>query len=369
MEQADQQFMARAIALAAEGLYTTSPNPRVGCVLVRDGNIIAEGYHRYAGEAHAEVNAINQAGDARGATAYVSLEPCSHTGKTPPCADALVEAGVSRVVAAMLDPNPLVAGKGLERLTAAGIVVASGVLEAQARELNPGFIKRMETGMPLVRLKLAMSLDGRTAMASGESQWITGPQARSDVQRLRARSCAIVTGIETVLADDAALTVRPAELGLENAELIARRQPLRVLVDSALRVPLTARILSGPGPSLVISAHEDFEVAARLEETGAELQVLASADGQVDLTALLSLLAERQCNEVLIEAGATLAGAFWQQGLVDELIVYMAPTLMGSKARPLMALPFDTMAQQQRLEIESITPVGDDWRIDARLKN
>lgn len=369
MEQADQQFMARAIALAAEGLYTTSPNPRVGCVLVRDGNIIGEGFHHYAGEAHAEVNAINQALDARGATAYVSLEPCSHTGKTPPCADALVEAGVSRVVAAMLDPNPLVAGKGLERLTAAGIVVASGVLEAQARELNPGFIKRMETGMPLVRVKMAMSLDGRTAMASGESQWITGAQARSDVQRLRARSCAIVTGIETVLADDAALTVRPAELGLENAELITRRQPLRVLVDSALRVPLDAKILAGPGPRLVVSAHNDFEVEARLAEKGAEHLVLATADGQVDLAALLSLLAERQCNEILVEAGATLAGAFWQRGLVDELIVYMAPSLMGSKAKPLMVLPFDTMAQQQRLEIESITPVGDDWRIDARLKN
>jgi diaminohydroxyphosphoribosylaminopyrimidine deaminase/5-amino-6-(5-phosphoribosylamino)uracil reductase len=242
-------------------------------------------------------------------------------------------------------------------------------MEAEARALNPGFIKRMQQGLPLVRVKLAMSLDGRTAMASGESQWITGAPARADVQRLRASSCAIITGIETVLSDDAALTVRPAELGLENAEFIARRQPLRVVVDSALRIPLQAKVLAGPGQSLVVSAHDDFAVAARLAEQGVEHSVLATADGQVDLSALLKLLAERQCNEVLVEAGATLAGAFWQQGLVDRLTVYMAPTLLGSRARPLLQLPFDSMAQQQRLDIESITPVGDDWRIEARLKH
>lgn len=368
MEQADQQFMARAIALANEGLYTTSPNPRVGCVLVRGGKIIGEGYHLRAGEGHAEVNAIASAGEVQGATAYVSLEPCSHSGKTPPCADALIAGGVCRVVLAMLDPNPLVAGQGKARLEAAGIEVVTGVLEAEARALNPGFIKRMEVGMPLVRLKLAMSLDGRTAMASGESQWITGQQARSDVQRLRARSCAVMTGIDTVLADDAALTVRPAELGLDNAEFIAERQPLRVVVDSTLRIPLDAKIFSGPGKTLVVSAFDDFEVGQKLQAMGAELVVLATPAGQVDLEAVLKLLAERQCNEVLVEAGATLAGALWQQGLVDLLTVYMAPTLMGSRARPLLQLPFDSMSQQQRMDIESISPVGDDWRIDARLK-
>lgn len=372
MSQVDQQFMARAITLAAEGLYTTSPNPRVGCVLVRDDEVIGEGYHVRAGEGHAEVNALNDAiaktGGAKGATAYVSLEPCSHTGKTPPCAEALVTAGVSRVVLAMLDPNPLVAGQGVARLKRAGIAVETAVLEDQARALNPGFIKRMEAAMPLVRVKLAMSLDGRTAMASGESQWITGEQARSDVQRLRARSCAILSGIDTVLNDDAALTVRAAELGLVNGDFIARRQPLRVVVDSTLRIPLDAKILSGPGKTLVVSAYEDFEVERQLQEMGHELVVLATRDGQVDLPAVLKLLAQRQCNEVLVEAGATLAGALWQQGLVDLLTVYMAPTLMGSKARPLMQLPFDTMGEQQRLDIESITPVGKDWRIDASLR-
>ncbi len=369
MDRADQQYMTRALALAEQGWYTTSPNPRVACVLVRDGEIIGEGFHRRAGEGHAEVMAIADSGDATAATAYVTLEPCSHTGKTPPCADALIAAGVTRVVVAMADPNPLVAGRGIERLQAAGVAVESGLLEEEARALNPGFIKRMETGMPLVRVKLAMSLDGRTSMASGESQWITGAAARSDVQRLRAASCAILTGIDTVLADDAALTVRAAELELEQADFIAERQPLRVVLDSSLRLPLDARVLTPPGKTLVVSAFDDFEWRRQLQAQGGELLVLAGADGQVDLPAVLRLLAERQCNEVLVEAGATLAAAFWQQGLVDRLTVYMAPTLMGSKARPLLQLPFDTMAEQQRLEIDSITPVGDDWRIDARRRD
>lgn len=369
MEQADEQFMDRAIALAERGIYSAAPNPRVGCVIVRDGAVIGEGFHARAGEGHAEVNAIAAAGDVRGATVYVTLEPCSHTGKTPPCADALVAAGVSRVVVAMLDPNPLVAGSGNDRLRAAGIAVQTGVLESRARALNPGFIKRMEQALPLLRAKLAMSLDGRTAMASGESQWITGALARADVQRLRARSCAIVTGIETVLADDPALTVRSPELGLQQAAGIVIRQPLRVIVDSTLRIPLDAKVLAGPGKTLVVSAHEDFAVEQQLQERGVELVVLSTATGEVDLKALLELLAQRQCNEVMLEAGATLAGAFWQQGLVDLLTVYMAPTLMGSRGRPLMQLPFDNMAEQQRLHIDSITPVGDDWRIDARINH
>lgn len=364
----DQQMMARALQLAARGLYTTEPNPRVGCVLVRDGQIVGEGWHVRAGQGHAEVNALAQAGaQARGATAYVTLEPCSHFGKTPPCADALVKAGVSRVVAAMQDPNPQVAGRGLERLRAAGIAVTCGVLEAEAKALNPGFIKRMRSGLPWVRLKLAMSLDGRTAMASGESQWITGPAARADVQRLRARSGAVISGADSVLLDDSALNVRAAELDLpeDQARAAAERQPLRVLIDGRLRVPLTRRLFQTPGPTLVV-CYQASNRQAEYQAAGSELLALPGQDQHVDLAALLAELAGRGCNEVLVESGAHLAGAFWRAQLVDELVIYMAPRLLGSQARGLLELPFAHMAEAMDVEITGLRAVGRDWRITAR---
>ncbi|MFT6429601.1 MAG: diaminohydroxyphosphoribosylaminopyrimidine deaminase [Halopseudomonas sp.] len=365
----DRSMMARALQLAERGLYTTDPNPRVGCVLVRGGQVVGEGWHVRAGEGHAEVNALSQAGGAaRGATAYVTLEPCSHTGRTPPCADALLAAGVIRVVAAMQDPNPLVGGRGLARLSAGGIEVECGLLEAQAAALNAGFVKRMQTGLPFVRLKLAMSMDGRTAMASGESQWITGPEARADVQRLRARSSAVVSGADAVLLDDSALTVRRDQLGLPEAQAAtaAARQPLRVLIDGRRRVPLTSRLFQQSGPVLV-ACRLDGAAALDYSDAGAELLALPSAASEyVDLEALLRLLAARDCNEVLVESGAGLAGAFLQAGLVDELIVYMAPRLLGSLARPLLELPFDSMAEAMQLDVTDMRVVGRDWRITAR---
>ena len=365
---ADREWMSRALMLAERGVYTTEPNPRVGCVLVADGRIVGEGWHVRAGEGHAEVNALAQAGDlARGATAYVTLDPCSHFGRTPPCADALVKAGVSRVVAAMQDPNPQVAGNGLNRLREAGIEVDCGLLEAQAQALNPGFIKRMQQGLPWVRVKLAMSLDGRTAMASGESKWITGPAARADVQRLRARSGAVVSGADSVLLDDSALTVRAAELGLpaDEAAAAAERQPLRVLIDSLRRVPLDQRFFRETGPTLVISTSAE-QAADDYRAAGSELLAVPGADGKVDLHAVLQTLAERGCNEVLVEAGAGLSGAFWRAGLVDELIVYMAPRLLGSQARPLMQLPFESMSEAMDVAIVDMRAIGQDWRITAR---
>ncbi|ROZ80200.1 bifunctional diaminohydroxyphosphoribosylaminopyrimidine deaminase/5-amino-6-(5-phosphoribosylamino)uracil reductase RibD [Pseudomonas neustonica] len=360
--------MSRALTLAARGLYTTEPNPRVGCVLVKGEQVVGEGWHVQAGEGHAEVNALAQAGEqARGATAYVTLEPCSHVGKTPPCADALIAAGVSRVVAAMQDPNPLVAGNGLQRLRDAGIEVTCGLLEEQARELNPGFIKRMQLGLPWVRVKLAMSLDGRTAMASGESKWITGPAARADVQRLRARSGAVISGADSVLLDDSALTVRASELGLsdEEASAAVQRQPLRVLIDSLRRVPLEQRFFRESGPTLVISTSAE-QAAESYQSIGSELLALPGDDGKVDLPTVLRTLAERGCNEVLVEAGAALSGAFWRAGLVDELIVYMAPRLLGSQARPLMQLPFESMSEAMDVAVSDMRAIGQDWRITAR---
>tara|TARA_R110000764_G_scaffold120765_2_gene208414 strand:+ start:17104 stop:18234 length:1131 start_codon:yes stop_codon:yes gene_type:complete len=365
---ADRELMSRALELAARGLYTTEPNPRVGCVLVHGEQVVGEGWHVQAGEGHAEVNALAQAGErARGATAYVTLEPCSHFGKTPPCADALIKAGVSRVVAAMQDPNPQVAGKGLQRLRDAGIEVTCGLLEEQARELNPGFIKRMQQGLPWVRVKLAMSLDGRTAMASGESKWITGPAARADVQRLRARSGAVISGADSVLLDDSALTVRASELGLSADEAAAavQRQPLRVLIDSLRRVPLEQRFFREAGPTLVISTSAE-QAAESYQSIGSELLALPGDDGKVDLVTVLRNLAERGCNEVLVEAGAGLSGAFWRAGLVDELIVYMAPRLLGSQARPLMQLPFESMSEAMDIAVTDTRAIGQDWRITAR---
>lgn len=362
----DQHFMARALELARKGLYSTHPNPRVGCVIVRDGQIVGEGWHARAGEPHAEVHALRQAGDkARGATAYVTLEPCSHHGRTPPCADALVAAGVSRVVAAMQDPNPEVSGRGLLRLMQTGIAVSSGVLEAEARSLNAGFIKRMEQGLPFVRVKLAMSLDGRTAMANGESQWITGPEARSAVQRLRAQASVILTGADTVLADQARLTVRPDELGL-GAELTAlalTRPPLRVLVDGRLRVPLSAPFYQA-GAALVATCAA-ASARDRFLEDGHELLAVPGSNGHVDLRKLLAELAGRGANEVLVEAGPRLAGAFARAGLVDEYQLFVAAKFLGSSARPLLDWPLARMAEAPALRIVDMRAVGDDWRITA----
>ncbi|WP_101759069.1 bifunctional diaminohydroxyphosphoribosylaminopyrimidine deaminase/5-amino-6-(5-phosphoribosylamino)uracil reductase RibD [Oceanicoccus sp. KOV_DT_Chl] len=365
----DQQYMQLAIDLAQQGLYTTAPNPRVGCVLVKDEKIIGQGYHLRAGAGHAEVNAIADAGhQATGATAYVTLEPCSHTGKTPPCCEALIAAKVARVVIAMTDPNPLVSGRGIAALQQAGITVTTGVLTDQAKALNPGFVKRMESGLPWLRVKMAMSVDGRTAMASGESQWITGTDARSDVQRWRARSCAMISSVDTVMMDNASLTVRADELGInpELALLAAEQQPLRVVLDSQLRLSPQAKILRQPGHTVVVAAVENAAARAALEQAGAEVMIVAGANGRVDLPELLRVLAEGECNEVMVEAGAVLAGAFAQAGLVDQYHIYMAPTFLGSDARPLLDWPLDTMAQQQCLIIDAITPVGNDWRIDAR---
>lgn len=361
----DHAYMARALELARKGLYSTHPNPRVGCVIVRDGAIIGEGWHVRAGEPHAEVHALRQAGElARGATAYVTLEPCSHHGRTPPCAEALVKAGVGRVVAAMQDPNPLVAGRGLALLRDAGIEVCSGVLESEARALNAGFVKRMEQGLPFLRVKLAMSLDGRTAMASGESQWITGPQARAAVQRLRARSSVVLTGADTVLTDRARLTVRDGELGLEaeQAALALQRPPLRVLIDGGLRVPLDAPFFQ-TGPALVATV--DGGERESYQAAGHDLLALPGADGRVNLPGLLRELAVRGANEVLVEAGPRLAGAFARLGLVDEYQIFVAAKFLGSSARSLLELPLERMAEAPELRIADIRAVGDDWRIVA----
>jgi diaminohydroxyphosphoribosylaminopyrimidine deaminase/5-amino-6-(5-phosphoribosylamino)uracil reductase len=362
----DAAYMARALELARKGVYSTHPNPRVGCVIVRDGAIVGEGWHVRAGEPHAEVHALRQAGDkAKDATAYVTLEPCSHHGRTPPCADALVNAGVARVVAAMQDPNPDVAGRGLLRLMSAGIAVQSGVLESEARALNKGFLKRMEHGLPYVRVKLAMSLDGRTAMASGESQWITGPEARSAVQRLRAQSSVVLTGADTVLADNARLTVRPDELRL-NAELTAlaaTRPPLRVLVDGRLRVPLDAPFFKA-GNALVATCAA-ASARGRYHDEGHEILALASSGGHVDLRKLLLELAARGVNDVLVEAGPKLAGAFTRLGLVDEFQIFVAGKFMGSSARPLLDLPLAQMSEALELKIVEMRAVGDDWRVIA----
>ena len=359
----DAHYMARAIELARKGVYTTHPNPRVGCVIVRDAKVVGEGWHVRTGEPHAEVHALRAAGElARGATVYVTLEPCSHHGRTPPCAEGLVNAGVARVVAAMQDPNPEVAGRGLKRLAEAGIEVRCGVLEDEARALNQGFLKRMEHGLPFVRVKLAMSLDGRTAMASGESQWITGPAARAAVQRLRAQASVIVTGADTVLADGARLTVRADELGLdaENTALAMSRPPLRVLIDGRLRVPLDAPFFKA-GPALVVTCVPP----AKQYSTGPECLVIPGENGQVDLRKLLLALAARGVNDVLVEAGPNLAGAFTAQGLVDEYQIFIAAKFLGSTARPLLELPLNRMSEATELKIIDMRAVGDDWRVIA----
>lgn len=363
----DHRHMARALRLAECGLYTTDPNPRVGCVIVRDGHVVGEGWHRKAGEPHAERIALADAGAAaRGATAYVTLEPCSHHGRTPPCALGLIEAGVSRVVAAMSDPNPLVAGNGLAMLRDAGIDTQVGLLAEEAETLNPGFLRRMREARPLVRCKLAMSLDGRTAMASGESQWITGEAARRDVQFLRARSSAVLTGVATLLADDPSLNVRLSHNDLPGVQEPGYlRQPLRVVLDTRLRTPPRARMLSLPGETLIVcgeGASSDSE--AELRAAGADVLRLPQLGGRIDLIRLLSALAARAVNEVLIESGPTLAGSALQAGVVDELLVYMAPHLMGHTARGLVNLPgTELMDQRIPLRYLDVRRVGEDVRV------
>lgn len=359
---ADHEFMARALELAARGLQTTTPNPRVGCVIVRDGQIVGEGWHVRAGEPHAEVHALRAAGAAgRGADVYVTLEPCAHHGRTPPCADALIAAGVRRVVAAMGDPDPRTDGGGMEKLRAAGIEVACGLLEADARELNIGFVSRLSRGRPWLRAKIAASLDGRTALADGQSQWITGPEARADGQRWRARACAILSGSGTVLADDPQLNVR---LGADDAG--AARQPLKVIVDSALQTPPGARLFDS-GTTLIACAEADPARAAALAARGAEILALPATDGRVDLPAVLAELARRGINEVHVEAGRVLTGALIAAGLVDELLIYLAPCLLGDSARGMFALPpLASLAQRQMLAIRDLRSVGNDLRVIAR---
>jgi len=356
----DAAFMAHALRLAERGLYTTDPNPRVGCVIVRGGQLVGEGWHRQAGGPHAEVEALREAGEAaRGATVYVTLEPCCHFGKTPPCTEALNNAGIARVVSAMQDPNPRVAGNGLKALRAAGVATSCGLLEAEALALNPGFCRRMRSGRPHVLSKLAMSLDGRTAMASGESHWITGAAARRDVHRLRARSSAILTGIATVLADDPALTARPGR------KLGAFRQPARIVVDSRLRIPLTAQLIVQPGRTIVLCVEGAVERTDELREAGVEVHLLsAGRDGRVDLNAVLDLLGELEFNEVMVEAGAALNGALLQAGLVDEWVVYLAPCVLGDGARGLFTTPgLESMADRFELKLTDARQVGRDLRL------
>ncbi len=367
MAQADDfRYMAQALRLAERGLFTTDPNPRVGCVLVNKNEIVGQGWHEHAGEAHAEIAALHDAGAAaQGATAYVSLEPCCHTGRTPPCSDALIKAGVVRVVVAMEDPNQQVAGKGVSQLREAGIDVETGVMTAQAETLNPGFIQRMRHGRPFVRCKVAMSLDGRTAMASGESQWITGESARLDVHKLRARSSAIVTGIGTVLADDPSMNAR---LDVEEVS-----QPARVILDSHLKMPVDARMLSLTGRTIVCTtadtAQKNEEKIEKLKAAGAELVQLHAENGKISLPALLMFLNAENFNEVLLEAGATLNGAFMQAGLIDELVIYMAPLLMGDAAHGLFSLPnISQMSDAGNLEITDVRSIGKDWRIISKPK-
>src|SRR5512143_132759 len=349
---ADHVHMARALQLAARGLFTTSPNPRVGCVIAKDGAVVGEGWHERAGAPHAEIHALTLAGDAaRGSTVYVTLEPCSHHGRTPPCAEALVNSGVARVVAAMTDPNPLVAGGGISMLTLAGIRAEVGLMEAEARALNPGFVSRMTRKRPWLRLKTASTLDGKTALANGTSQWITGEAARADVQALRARACAILTGSGTVLADNPRMNVRDLDIG---------RQPLRVVVDSALRTPAHAAIL----PALVACHHAAPAARAALEQAGAEVVELPGADGRVDLGALLALLAQRGVNELHVEAGAALNGALLAAGWVDEWVAYVAPMAVGDDARGIFSRPaLASLDDAARFSLADVTPLGGDLRL------
>jgi diaminohydroxyphosphoribosylaminopyrimidine deaminase/5-amino-6-(5-phosphoribosylamino)uracil reductase len=357
----DHNFMARALQLARRGINSCHPNPRVGCVLVKHDQIIGEGWHEKAGQAHAEVMALQHAGnEARGARAYVTLEPCSHYGRTPPCADSLIEHGVTEVFIAMQDPNPLVAGQGIEKLRQSGIKVKNGLLQQQAIELNRGFVSRMECGRPWVTVKLGASLDGRTAMKSGESQWITGPQSRADVQKLRAASSAVVTGSGTVLADNPSLTVR-----LQGTT----RQPLRVVMDSHLSIPDNAKILHDGNPLLIATAtSEDDARFLELKNRNIDIRSFPGAKGRVDALSLLHCLADDySCNEILVEAGSVVCGSLLANQLVDEIVLYLAPVVMGSAARGLFDLPgLDTMAQRIHLSVKDVRAVGQDWRFTVQ---
>lgn len=359
---ADQRHMAQALALAERGLYGTTPNPRVGCVLVRDGAVLAEGWHARAGGPHAEAAAIAQASargvSLRGATAYVTLEPCNHQGRTPPCARALIEAGVARVVIAMADPNPTASG-GMQALREAGITVECGLLQAEAEALNPGFIARVTRQRPWVRMKIAASLDGRTALADGRSQWITGAAARQDGHQWRARACAILTGIGTVRDDDPQLNVRDVD---------TTRQPLRVVIDSRLETPLSARILQG-SKTLLLSAIDDPAREAAYAVRGVEVErVPSNAQGKTDLPLVLETLARRGINELHVEAGAKLNGSLLREGCVDELLIYLAPSVIGDTGLGMFALPpLAELAAQQRLQFTDVRQIGDDLRIRARV--
>lgn len=358
----DRRFMARALELARQGLYSTPPNPSVGCVLVRWGQVVGQGFHARAGGAHAEVAALGDAGPAAAcATAYVTLEPCAHEGRTPPCVDALIGAGVERVVAAMRDPNPAVNGAGLKRLADAGIVTAAGLMAEEAEQLNRGFVSRMRRGRPWVTLKLGASLDGRTALANGTSKWITGEAARADVQRLRARASAVITGSGTVIADDPMLTVRDPHFEMRG------RRPLRVVLDSTLRTPPLAHVLSLAGSALVFTRDAEAPLAAALRDAGASVESVPAGEGGLDLGAVLARLTELECNEVLVEAGPTLAGAFIRAGLVDEIVVYMAPVVLGHSARSLFHLPsLERMCDRCEFEWHEVERIGGDLRLTLR---
>ncbi|CBL46123.1 Riboflavin biosynthesis bifunctional RIBD: diaminohydroxyphosphoribosylaminopyrimid ine deaminase + 5-amino-6-(5-phosphoribosylamino)uracil reductase oxidoreductase protein [gamma proteobacterium HdN1] len=372
----DHQMMSRALQLAPRGLYTTHPNPRVGCVIVQNGAIVGEGWHQLAGQGHAEVLALEQAGErAKGATAYVTLEPCAHYGRTPPCANALIKAGIARVVGAMSDPNPRVSGGGYGLLRAAGIKTDNGLLKQQAEALNPGFIKRMRGGLPWVRVKSGISQDARTAMACGESQWITSSPARADVQRLRARSEAVITGVDTVLSDDPALTVRPASWPADDApwgwpDGFTPIQPLRVILDSQLRTPTSARLLREPGQNVFAHIGSNPEREEALRACGATCISFPGRDGRVDLVPVLQWLAAQEVNEVLIEAGASVAGSFIEAGLVDEWVVYQAPCLLGSEARPALILEgLSGMKDKRTLDLVDSRQIGLDHRFTYRLRS
>ena len=365
----DHAHMALALELAERGLFTTRPNPRVGCVLAQGAQVVATGWHQKAGSPHAEVHALAAAGAyARGATAYVTLEPCAHFGRTPPCADALIAAGVARVVAACVDPFPQVSGLGLARLSAAGIVTESGLMHAQARALNAGFFSRVERARPWLRLKLAMSVDGRTALANGVSRWLTGAQARRDVHRLRARACAILTGVDTVLADDPSLDVRLSTADLPDLPELAVPAPLKIVLDRHLRTPATAKLFNTPGAVLIAHLNTAAEPSqAALRAAGAELWRLPANESE-QLPALFAELGRREINEVHTEAGAVLSGALLQSGLVDELVLYQAPVLLGQHARPLLQLP-ELTAMQDRIALELMDQraFGADLRFSYRV--
>jgi diaminohydroxyphosphoribosylaminopyrimidine deaminase/5-amino-6-(5-phosphoribosylamino)uracil reductase len=368
----DHQFMAQAIRLAEHGLYTTSPNPRVGCVLVNNGKVVGEGYHVKAGEAHAEVHAIKMAGKlAKGATAYVTLEPCSHFGRTPPCAKGLIDSGVVKVISAMVDPNPQVSGRGLAMLEEAGVETQSGLLEEDAKLLNVGFIKLMTSGFPYVRCKLASSLDGKTAMENGESKWITSPDARQDVQKLRAKSCAVISGVDSILADNARMTVRWSELGaLKDTYLEDKiRQPVRVIIDSRNRLTPDIAFFSETSP--VIIMRTSIENIHQWPHFVEEVKLPFAKDSQyIDLKAVLKVLANKGFNDVLIESGMSLAGAFIEQNLVDELVLYQAPKLLGHQGKGLVLMPsIEKLSQANNLTFSDIVLVGGDLKITALFNN